>query len=300
MLYLYHAWKMYLKHARQRTKEAISLLPHHYTWVRILRILSITEGIRGGSIFYVQSYWWSRAVRVSLQTYDSRRRRDHEDIRGLSLPVSRYDWETRRFCVRPGRPVMESVAEPDDPELRDVVHVRAAFHRHDVESAAESDEPDTWDAAPYRAALYRSVVEASEVGDDLDSGEVDPYRAALHKPVVEAADDPDSGDTAPYRAVLHRPVVESAARRENLSFGDATPDRAALHGPIVGSTEGGDSLSPEEAAPYRAALNRPWTPDSDPVMEELLRDTPEPCTPPVVLQPQRDAALYRQHFTDLL
>ena len=38
---------------------------------------------------------------------------------------------------------MESVAEPDDPELKDAVHGRAALHRHDVESAAESDEPDT-------------------------------------------------------------------------------------------------------------------------------------------------------------
>ena len=95
-------------------------------------------------------------------------------------------------------------------------------------------------------------------------------------------DDLVVGDTALCQAELHRPVVESAAKRGNLGSGEADPYRVALHNPIVGSTEGGDSLGPGEADPHRAALSRPWIPDSDLEIEDLLRDTPEPCTPPVL------------------
>ena len=44
-------------------------------------------------------------------------------------------YQIRRFCVRTGRPV--------------------------VESAEEQDDFDSGDAAPYRAALHRPVVESS-------------------------------------------------------------------------------------------------------------------------------------------
>ena len=114
---------------------------------------------------------------------------------------------------------------------------------------------------------------------------------ALNKPVVSPAvgrDDLVVGDTALCQAELHRPVVESAARRGNLGSGEADPYRVALHNPIVGSTEGGDSQGLGKAAPYRAALCRLWIPYSDPEIEDHLRDTPEPRTPPVrSLTPER-------------
>ena len=68
---------MYLYHACQDT----SLLPHHYTWICILGILSITKDIRCCPILYRlpfawnQSCWWSGAARRSCQTYDFRSRR---------------------------------------------------------------------------------------------------------------------------------------------------------------------------------------------------------------------------------
>ena len=51
-------------------------------------------------------------------------------------------------------------------------------------------------------------------------------------------------------------------------------------------------MCPEEAASLRdrAALYRPWTPDIDAEIEELLRDTPEPDTPPV-LSPTQEGTL---------
>ena len=37
-------------------------------------------------------------------------------------------FQIQRFCVRPGRHIMES-AEPDDPEFGDAAHCRAALHK---------------------------------------------------------------------------------------------------------------------------------------------------------------------------
>ena len=37
-------------------------------------------------------------------------------------------------------------------------------------------------------------------------------------------------------------------------------------------------MGPGETSPHSAALRRPWTPDSDPEIEDFLRDTPEACT----------------------
>ena len=48
---------------------------------------------------------------------------------------------------------------------------------------------------------------------------------------------------------------------------------------IVGSKEGGDSLGPGKSSPNSAAICIPMTPGSNPVIKDLLRDTPEPCTP---------------------
>ena len=43
------------------------------------------------------------------------------------------------------------------------------------------------------------------------------------------------------------------------------------------SSRRGYNLGPGEAAPHLAVLCRPWTQDSDPEIEDLLKDTPEPC-----------------------
>jgi len=108
-MHLYTAidrWILYLPAREQRRPPC--LLSHHYTWICILGILSITKGffsvgfhscsnsnrtgqsnykpehIRCCSFFLyarIRSSWWLGAARQSSQTYDSRRRRDHEDIR---------------------------------------------------------------------------------------------------------------------------------------------------------------------------------------------------------------------------
>ena len=61
------------------------------------------------------------------------------------------------------------------------------------------------------------------------------------------------------------------------------PDRVSSQNLVVGPTEGGNNLCSEEAASHRdrTALCRPWTPDIDADIEKLLRNTPEPGTPPV-------------------
>ena len=50
--------------------------------------------------------------------------RIYED--GVYQPPDMFErpggFQTRRFCVRPGIPVMESAAEPDDPEFEDAAH----------------------------------------------------------------------------------------------------------------------------------------------------------------------------------
>ena len=76
-------------------------------------------------------------------------------------------------------------------------------------------------------------------------------------------------------------VVEVAKAGDDPNAGDAASYRAALPSPIVGSIEVSDSLGPEEAAPHIIALLRSWTPDSDPELEELLKETPKPDTPAV-------------------
>ena len=60
----------------------------------------------------------------------------------------------RRVCARPGRPVTESAAEPDDPEFGDAAHCRAALHRPVVGPAKESAE---------NAVEASQIVEAAKV-----------------------------------------------------------------------------------------------------------------------------------------
>ena len=68
--------------------------------VTILASSTMDQNITDAALsspYDVKSCWWSRAVRIYLQTYDTRRRRDYEDIQEWSILASGYDWETRRF-----------------------------------------------------------------------------------------------------------------------------------------------------------------------------------------------------------
>jgi len=122
------------------------------------------------------------------------------------------------------------------------------------------------------AALHISVVGSAE--DEPDAGDTALGQAALHRSVVDSAEDePDAGDAALGQAALHRPVVSSAEEKDDPEAGNAALGRAALHRPVI--EVGGKN------AHHSAALPRPWTPDSDTEIEDLLRCTPEPRTPPV-------------------
>ena len=91
----------------------------------------------------------------------------------------------------------------------------------------------------------------------------------------------DEVSETPGAAKVGARIVIEAAEAGDDPDRDNAPYGAALPSPIVDSIEERDSLGPEQAAPHRAAVLRSWTPDSDPELEKLLRDTPEPDTPPV-------------------
>ena len=78
-------------------------------------------------------------------------------------------------------------------------------------------------------------------------------------------------DSALCRGALHISVVGSA--EDEPDAGDADLGQAALPRTVI--NVGGEN------APHSAALPRPWTQDSDPEIEDLLRCTPEPRYPPV-------------------
>ena len=118
--------------------------------------------------------------------------------------------------------------------------------------------------------------------DEPETGDAALCRAALHRPIVSLAEEePDAGNVALCQAALHRPVVNPAEEKDDPDARDAALCQAALYSPIAGSTEVEDSLGQGEADPHRAVLLRPWTPDSDPEIEDLLRDTTESCNSPV-------------------
>ena len=120
------------------------------------------------------------------------------------------------------------------------------------------------------------IVSSAEERDDPDAREAEPCRADLRRPVVESEEMILVPETLP---LIEQPSQTCCRVSSNLGFGEAAPHTLAPQSPIVGSKEGGDSLGPGKSSPNSAAICIPMTPGSNPVIKDLLRDTPEPCTP---------------------
>ena len=195
---------MYLYHTCQRTKEYTSLL-HHYTWICILGIVSITEDIRCCPILS-RLYPWYLVIWISYTKPDS--------------PTTHQPVPLQRASPTTDQPVKlhtpHSHYTPTSPTTHQQVRLQTS-HSHYSLACPTTDQPVQLHTSQsnYRTRISRAH-KRTRIIQDIEENWYVQNKAADEQDILEIED-----------ATLYRSVVEAAEEPDNLGIGDA-----ALYGQL--------------------------------------------------------------------